>query len=89
MSDDAPRVLTSCADRVMTLTLNRPEKKNAMDIRMIAELKTAIAQSDLAADVRIVAIRGAGQDFCAGLDLKELLESADLTPEENRQRPRK
>ena len=71
---------------VETITLNRPDKKNAISIRMIAELKAAIETANLAADVKIVALRGAGRDFCAGLDLKELLESADLTPEQNEQR---
>lgn len=80
------RVLASAAGGVMTLTLNRPDKKNAIDIRMIGELKDAIASADLDAAVRIVAIRGAGKDFCAGLDLHELLESADLTPEQNEAR---
>ncbi len=70
----------------MTLTLNRPEKKNAIDIRMIGELKAAIQAADLDANVKIVALRGAGKDFCAGLDLHELLESADLPPEQNEQR---
>jgi methylglutaconyl-CoA hydratase len=70
----------------MTLTLNRPDKKNAIDIRMIGELKAAIAAADLDAEVQILAIRGAGKDFCAGLDLNELLESADLAPEQNEAR---
>ena len=71
---------------VLTLTLNRPEKKNAISIAMIGELKAAIERADLASDVRIVANRGAGKDFCAGLDLTELLESADLAPDENERR---
>jgi methylglutaconyl-CoA hydratase len=79
-------VLAAREGGVLTLTLNRPEKKNALDIRTIAELKERLAEADLAADVVIVALRGAGKDFCAGLDLNELLESADLTPEQNRQR---
>ena len=70
----------------MTLMLNRPTKKNAIDIRMIGELKAAITAADLDANVKILALRGAGQDFCAGLDLNELLESADLAPEQNEQR---
>src|SRR6185503_14057032 len=61
-------------------------KKNAIDIRMIGELKAAILSADLDAAVKIVALRGAGKDFCAGLDLNELLESADLRPEQNEQR---
>ncbi len=80
------RLLVVRAEGVATLTLNRPDKKNAIDRRMIAELKAAIETLDLAADVQIVAIRGAGKDFCAGLDLRELLESADLTPAENEER---
>lgn len=84
--DEEDRVLIRRNGGIATLTLNRPDKKNALDRRMIAELKAAIETMDLAADVRIVAIRGAGKDFCAGLDLNELLESADLTPAENEQR---
>ncbi len=80
------RVLVDVAGGVMTLTLNRPEKKNAIDIQMIGELKAAMARADLDADVKILALKGAGKDFCAGLDLNELLESADLTPEQNEAR---
>jgi methylglutaconyl-CoA hydratase len=83
---DASHIRTRREGGVLHVTLNRPEKKNAISIRMIGELKAAIAEADLAADVKVLAIRGAGQDFCAGLDLRELLESADLTPEENERR---
>jgi methylglutaconyl-CoA hydratase len=86
MAADAPHVLTRREAGVLHATLNRPEKKNAISIRMIGELKAAIQEADLAADVKVLAIRGAGGDFCAGLDLKELLESADLSPEENERR---
>jgi methylglutaconyl-CoA hydratase len=86
VGSDNARVLASVAGGIMTLTLNRPDKKNAIDIRMIGELKAAIAAADLDAGVKIVALRGAGQDFCAGLDLNELLESADLTPAQNEAR---
>ncbi|MGA2383475.1 MAG: enoyl-CoA hydratase/isomerase family protein [Gemmatimonadales bacterium] len=81
-----PRVLVSRAAGVATLTLNRPDKRNALDRRMIAELKAALVECDLAADVRVVVLRGAGKDFCAGLDLEELLASADLAPDENERR---
>jgi methylglutaconyl-CoA hydratase len=86
MADTGPRVLVSREGGILTLTLNRPEKKNAIDIRMIGELKAAIADADLDAGVKVVALRGAGKDFCAGLDLNELLESADLPPEQNEAR---
>jgi methylglutaconyl-CoA hydratase len=68
------------------VTLTRPEKKNAISIRMIAELKEAITAAELAADVRVLVLRGAAGEFCAGLDLGELLESADLEPEVNERR---
>ncbi len=81
-----PRVLVTRAGGVATLTLNRPDKRNALDRRMLAELHQALSDCDLAADVRVVALRGAGQDFCSGLDLEELLASAELPPEENERR---
>ncbi len=86
MAPSEPRVLVRREGGVATLTLNRPDKRNALDRRMLAELRAALEQCDLAADVRVVALRGAGKDFCAGLDLEELLESADLPPEENERR---
>ncbi len=68
---------------VATLTLNRPEKRNALDRRTVAELGAALESCDLAADVRVVVLRGAGKDFCAGGDLAELLASVDASGEEN------
>lgn len=68
---------------VLTLTLNRPDKRNALDTPTLAALQAALTRADLDAEVRVVAVRGAGKDFCAGADLDELLASADHTPEEN------
>ncbi len=80
----ADRVLTALQGSVLTVTLNRPEKKNAIDTFMIEGLLAALTQAELDAAVRVVALRGAGPDFCAGMDLNELLASADLTVEQNR-----
>src|SRR6266581_3344832 len=79
------RVLAALEGGVLTATLNRPEKKNAIDTPMIDALLTLLDQADLDAAVRVVAVRGAGSDFCAGMDLNELLASADKSVEENRQ----
>lgn len=68
---------------VYALTLNRPDKRNALSRAMIDALHEAVEHADLSADVRVVALRGAGQDFCAGLDLKELLATADQSPDRN------
>ena len=78
------RVAASLADGVLTGTLNRPEKKNAIDSPMIDALATLFERAELEAAVRVVVLRGAGKDFCAGMDLAELLESADRTLEQNR-----
>lgn len=80
MSDS---VLVALADGILTLTLNRPDKRNALDATVIDGLAEAIARAELDADVRVVAIRGAGKDFCAGADLDELLASTDRTVAEN------
>ncbi len=78
------RVLTVVQDGVLTATLNRPEKKNAIDTAMIDALLATLERADLDAEVRVVALCGAGPDFCAGMDLNELLASADRAVEENR-----
>lgn len=85
MSEMGERVLVSVAGGVLTATLNRPEKRNAIDTPMIDALVAALERADLDAAVRVVALRGAGRDFCAGMDLQELLASADHTVEQNRQ----
>lgn len=81
MSD---RVLVNVAGGVLTATLNRPDKRNAIDTAMIDALLSALERADLDAGVRVIAVRGAGRDFCAGMDLNELLASADHTLEQNR-----
>jgi len=79
------RVLVEVAGGVLTATLNRPDKRNAIDTAMIDALLTVLERADLDGAVRVVAVRGAGRDFCAGMDLNELLASADHTAEQNRQ----
>ncbi|HYL56229.1 MAG TPA: enoyl-CoA hydratase/isomerase family protein [Gemmatimonadales bacterium] len=80
----ADRVLTSLDGGILTATLNRADKKNAIDAPMIDGLLEVLGRADLDAGVRVVALRGAGSDFCAGMDLNELLASADKPVEENR-----
>lgn len=71
------------AGGVLTLTLNRPDKRNALDAPTLDALHAAMERADLDAEVRVVAVRGAGRDFCAGADLGELLASAGHSPEQN------
>ncbi len=81
MSD---RVLVALEGGVLTATLNRPDKRNAIDTAMIDALLALLERADLDADVRVVAVRGGGTDFSAGMDLNELLASAERSVEENR-----
>jgi methylglutaconyl-CoA hydratase len=78
------RVLVQVAAGVLAATLNRADKRNAIDTAMIDALLETLERADLDAAVRVVAIRGAGRDFCAGMDLNELLASADHSLDQNR-----
>ena len=68
---------------VLTLTLDRPDKRNALSAALIEALHAALERADLDAEVRVVMLRGEGKDFCAGADLEELLASAALSLGEN------
>ncbi|HXF96455.1 MAG TPA: enoyl-CoA hydratase/isomerase family protein [Gemmatimonadales bacterium] len=81
----AERVLVSIQNGVLTGVLNRPEKRNAIDAAMIDALHALLDRAELDPAARVLALRGAGSDFCAGMDLNELLASADKSVEENRQ----
>ena len=76
-------LLSSLDSGVLSLTLNRPDKRNALNAELIEALHQALERADLDAGVRVVLLRGAGKDFCAGADLDELLASADQTVSEN------
>src|SRR4249919_1174207 len=68
----ADEVLCSIQDGIATLTLNRPEKRNAINQAMIESLTTHCSDLEQHRDVRVVVIRGAGKVFCAGRDLREM-----------------
>jgi methylglutaconyl-CoA hydratase len=76
-------VVTSLEKGILSVTLNRAEKRNAINAASVELLHQFLEQADLDANVRVVVLRGAGQDFCAGADLDELLASADQTPDQN------
>ena len=76
-------LLSSLESGILSLTLNRPDKRNALNAELIEALHQALERADLDADVRAVLLRGAGKDFCAGADLDELLASADQSVSEN------
>jgi enoyl-CoA hydratase len=56
---------------IITITLNRPECHNALDIELSAELNDTVKDINVDRDCRIVVLRGAGETFCAGDDIKD------------------
>ena len=83
MSGPGRESLVVCETRegVATLTLNRPRKRNALSSALVAELSEALARAAADPEVRVVALRGAGPDFCAGADLSEIAASQQAGPE--------
>lgn len=59
---------------VARITLNRPDKRNALSHRLVYELKDALLEADDRQDVNAVLLQGAGKDFCAGYDLTSSYE---------------
>jgi enoyl-CoA hydratase/carnithine racemase len=68
----ADEILTALADHIYTITLNRPDKRNALTTAMVEMLDRAVADAARRTDVRVVVVAGSGPTFCAGLDLREL-----------------
>ncbi|MGN6517348.1 MAG: enoyl-CoA hydratase/isomerase family protein [Rhizomicrobium sp.] len=64
-------ILFACADDVATITLNRPEKRNALNEAMWKDLAQAVRRADAMAEAKILVIRGAGGHFAAGADISE------------------
>jgi len=65
-------VLFSVEGHVGTLTLNRPDRLNAISVPMLERLSELLAQCDADPGVRVIVLTGVGRGFCAGLDMKDL-----------------
>lgn len=83
MSEAPPPLLSERAGGVLTLTLNRPEKRNALDGALVEALRGALEEADRNEQVRVVALTGAGPDFCSGADLSALRRIAEGSTLEN------
>jgi 2-(1,2-epoxy-1,2-dihydrophenyl)acetyl-CoA isomerase len=70
-------LLTHRADGICRLTLNRPERLNALNVRVGLELLQALEDCDRDEEVRVVILTGAGRAFCAGDDLKGMHEPGE------------
>jgi methylglutaconyl-CoA hydratase len=69
---------------VLTLTMNRPEKRNALNPAMMDELTHALEAAGSSASCEVILLTGAGDAFCAGLDLEHLETLSAKTPEQHR-----
>jgi methylglutaconyl-CoA hydratase len=82
-------LLVEHPDAVATITLNRPDKRNAITTTMMAELQTALDAIEKNHSVRVVILTGAGTCFCAGMDLEMLAAIAQQSPTENQEDSRR
>ena len=80
----ADEILVAVDAGIATVTLNRPDQRNAMNTGLLQALRAAFDALDERRDVRVVVVRGAGPAFCAGMDLKEMQQRGGLVdPEGN------
>jgi methylglutaconyl-CoA hydratase len=75
-------LMLDTTEHLSTITLNRPEKRNAITTQMIADLQSALDAIEKT-NTRVVIITGTGKAFCAGIDLELLQAIAQQTPAEN------
>jgi enoyl-CoA hydratase/carnithine racemase len=68
----ADEVLVTSRDHICTVTLNRPQKRNALNAATIAQLRAAFERVAGDPSVRVLIVRASGSAFCAGLDLREM-----------------
>ena len=82
-NDTYQSLLVNVEQHVATVTLNCPEKRNAFNDEMIAELTAAFTQLGTNDEVRVIILAAAGKAFCAGADLNWMRAMADYSYEEN------
>ncbi len=76
-------IITAKENSILTVTLNRPEKRNALNDALINSLKDALREADKDEHLNAIVIKGAGKDFCSGADLSALQKIAESDVLEN------
>ncbi len=76
-------IIVEKQNSIAAITLNRPEKRNALNDVLIDSLKNALREADRDENLRAIVIRGAGTDFCSGADLSALQKIAQSDVLEN------
>jgi len=83
MSENETTVLYAVGPGIARITLNRPEKRNALNDELIGALKDALRVADQDEEVRAIVLSGAGSDFCSGADLAALQKISGASVETN------
>jgi enoyl-CoA hydratase len=83
-AENEAAVLTERQGHLLIVTLNRPERKNAINGEMLVRMLDAFIEADTNPDIRAIVLTGAGGDFCSGADLKEMAggHQGDVAPGE-------
>lgn len=76
--------LYNVADRIATITLNRPDKLNAWTAVMECEVRAAMVEAERDESIRVIVLTGAGRGFCAGADISLLSSVAEKGLDERR-----
>jgi methylglutaconyl-CoA hydratase len=76
-------VLYEVKERIGYITLNRPEKRNALNSELVGDLYTAFSQAEADSAVKVIVLRAVGDSFCAGADLAYLQQLQQNTFEQN------
>jgi enoyl-CoA hydratase/carnithine racemase len=79
----ADEILFSLKDGVATITMNRPEKRNALNTALLEGFNAILTRLEESQEARVVVMRGEGKAFCSGIDLRELSarQTAGADPE--------
>jgi len=83
MTNETQAVLYAVDGSIATLTLNRPEKRNALNEAIIEQLKISLRKANDDSSIKAIIITGAGADFCSGADLSSLQKISTASVEEN------
>ncbi len=73
---DYRKVIYRVEQGIAHLSLNRPERRNALDQELLTELRHALRAASVDGSVRLVVVTGVGKDFCSGMDLRTFADDA-------------
>ncbi len=76
-------VLTEKRDRIGTIILNRPEKRNALSYELVSELKSSFREAEGDNEIKVIVLKASGKAFCAGADLAYIEKLQSNTYQEN------